>query len=385
VPDEGATSQRVNCHIVCVVTLDAGGQILGYRGGDTWALRTCMQRVCRFWAAWSIPLDTRPLSSYSQTVENSTAPTQTVLPNVAATPLWRKLVAIAAAGGLLVWVMSRINLGQFMGALSHIDHVSYLAFMFLFVIALLLADSLAIGFVYTRYICAVSYKEILVLRGASYLPSLINYHVGQAWLTWYVSRAYRARISRVTGATLLNYATIFGSLAILNAAAYPLTGGRIPWLGRTLVILGIGAAGYATVIVVRPRFLKRVPGIDVLFDAGLGGHILALLWRLPHVAVLFLGMWIPFRFFGVEIPMGDALAYVPILMLVGALPITPQGVGTRDAIALNLLAVYAPSSKLVDRITAATLCWAVAITLVYARRLFAKAGLERTAPRTTLR
>jgi uncharacterized membrane protein YbhN (UPF0104 family) len=126
--------------------------------------------------------------------------------------------------------------------------------------------------------------------------------------------------------------------------------------------------------------------LETLFAAGLVGHLLALLWRLPHMFVLFLGMWLPFRFFDVQIPMGDALAYVPILMLVGALPITPQGVGTRDVIALNLLAAYAPSSKQVDRVAAATLCWAVTITLVegilapvfliFARRLFNRAGAK---------
>jgi len=258
--------------------------------------------------------------------------------------------------------------------------------MFFFVLALLTADAVAITHVYVRYVCKVSYREILVLRGASYLPSLINYHVGQAWLTWYVSRAYGAKLARVTGGTLLNYVTIFGSLAILSAAAYPLTGGRIPWLERTLLILGTAALAYAVVIWAKPSRLRHVPGLETLFAAGLVGHLLALLWRLPHMFVLFLGMWLPFRFFDVQIPMGDALAYVPILMLVGALPITPQGVGTRDVIALNLLAAYAPSSKQVDRVAAATLCWAVTITLVegilapvfliFARRLFNRAGAK---------
>jgi hypothetical protein len=294
------------------------------------------------------------------------------------------LFSVVIAIALVALALWQVDLRSFAASLTQVNHVMYLLFMFLFVIALLVADSLAIAHVYVRYVCRVTFREIVTLRGASYLPSLINYHVGQAWLTWFASRTYGAKLARVAGATLLNYVTMFGSLAIFAAVAYPLSAARIPWLGSTLVVLAVCALGYAVVILTQPALLKRVPGFEMLFDAGLAGHFWALMWRLPHMFVLFLGMWLPFRFFSVQIPMGDALAYVPILMLVGALPITPQGVGTRDVIALNLLAAYAPGSAGANRIAAATLCWAVSITLVEglispvflisARRLFGKAA-----------
>jgi hypothetical protein len=73
------------------------------------------------------------------------------------------------------------------------------------------------------------------------------------------------------------------------------------------------------------------------------------------VVILFLGMGLPLSFFGISIPLADALAYVPILMLVGALP-----------------------------------CWAVSLTLIqvilvpvflaFARRLFQRAQQLRAAP-----
>ena len=193
----------------------------------------------------------------------------------------------------------------------------------------------------------------------------------------------------MAGATLLNYATMFGSLALLAALAYPLAANRIPWLGSTLIMLGAAAAGYAGVIVIKPRIAARLPGTQLLFDAGIIGHLVALTWRLPHMVILFLGMWLPFKFFNVSIPLGEALAYVPILMLIGALPITPQGVGTRDVIALKLLASYAPAGAAGETVAAATLCWAIALTLMqvivapvflyFARELFTRAARQRTA------
>ena len=72
--------------------------------------------------------------------------------------------------------------------------------------------------------------------------------------------------------------------------------------------------------------------------------------------------------FGVEIPLTDALAYIPIVMLVTAPPITPQGIGSRDLITLQLLATYAPGTpeEQAAAIAATTLSWACALTLVQA-------------------
>jgi hypothetical protein len=105
----------------------------------------------------------------------------------------------------------------------------------------------------------------------------------------------------------------------------------------------------------------------VLFEAGVAGNLRALLFRLPHIVVLFLGMWVPFSLFGVHIPLSSALVCIPPLLLVGALPLTPQGVGTRDALALQLLSPFAPHDEAGGRaaVAAATLSWAVGLTLVH--------------------
>jgi uncharacterized membrane protein YbhN (UPF0104 family) len=157
-----------------------------------------------------------------------------------------------------------------------------------------------------------------------------------------------------------------------------------------LLVLAGAVLVYVIVLLSKPRWVTRIPGVTVLFEAGISGHLLALAWRLPHVVILFLGMWLPLSFFRISIPLADALAYVPILMLVGALPITPQGVGTRDVIALKLLAGYAPPHAAAGTVAAATLCWAVSLTLievilapmflVFARRLFQRAEQLRAAP-----
>lgn len=294
--------------------------------------------------------------------------TDDVAPTPAQMPLWRRLLPFATALGLLAFVLLRLDFRAFWAALSRTHYVLFFAFTVAFNMALLAADVLATVQVYNRLVAPVRYGELFVIRAASYLPSLLNHHVGQAWLTYFMAKVYKASLWRVAGATLLVYATTFGCVFLIGAVALPFNHGRVTWLAPTTLLIGGAGVAYMLVIGLKPSFMRARQATSALVEAGVRGHLLALAYRLPHVAVLFVGTWVPFSFFGVRIPLTDALAYIPIVMLVTALPITPQGVGTRDLIALQLLAGYALGTpeEQAGAIAATTLSWACALTLVQA-------------------
>ena len=68
-------------------------------------------------------------------------------------------------------------------------------------------------------------------------------------------------------------------------------------------------------IALKPKIMRARQATQVLVESGVRGHLLALVYRVPHVVVLFIGTWVPFAFFGVQIPLTDALAYIPVVML----------------------------------------------------------------------
>jgi hypothetical protein len=285
-----------------------------------------------------------------------------------APPLWRRVLPFFIAIALLAFVIGRLDFRAFWHSISGTHYVLFFLFTTLFNVALVAADAFATAHVYRVSVCPVRYHELLVIRAASYLPSLLNHHVGQAWLTYFMSKVYKAPIWRVAGATLLVYVTTFGCVYTLGLLAVVFNHGRVAWLVPTISIIGAGGIGYLGVIALKPRFLRERQATAPLVEAGIRGHLLAFAYRLPHVLVLFVGTWVPFSFFGVNIPLTDALAYIPVVMLVTAIPITPQGVGTRDVVALQLLAHYAPGSseQQAAAIAATTLSWAAALTLVQA-------------------
>ncbi|HEY6560942.1 MAG TPA: lysylphosphatidylglycerol synthase domain-containing protein [Polyangiaceae bacterium] len=278
----------------------------------------------------------------------------------------KRYVPLLLAVALVGYVLWRLDLHALVGAFQRTHYAAYLAFTFVFLMALLTADAFATAYVYSKTVCPAKFSELFVIRGASYMASVVNHHVGQGWLTYFFSKTYRAPLWRVAGATLLVYVTTFGCLFVMGAVALPFNVGRVSWLPITVGVLAVGAVVYAAVIYKAPAFLAERQTTAPLVAVGLKGHVVALVYRMPHVFVQFLGTWLPFWFFDVRVPFLDALALIPVIMLVQALPITPQGVGTRDVLALELLAQYAPGTPEEGKaaIAAATLSWAGALTLV---------------------
>lgn len=280
-------------------------------------------------------------------------------------PLWRKVLPFAVALALTALLVWRLDLSAFVRHLRGVNYPAFLGFCGLFTLLLLAADSVATAFVYSRTVCPVRVRDLFLIRGASYLPSMVNHHIGQAWLTWYMARAYQAPLWRTAGATLLVYATTFASLFVFGAISLLFEHNEAPWLLPLLSVVFVAGIAYLVVLHVKPPFLARRQIFAPLFDVGIRGHMQALVLRIPHMMVLFAGSWLPFQFFGVDIPPGAAFAYIPVLMVVSALPITPQGVGTRDWFSLHYFSQYGGGSQADQEaaVAAATLSFAVAISL----------------------
>ena len=247
-------------------------------------------------------------------------------------PMWRRVLPFVVATALLVWVFSTIDWGQFVAAIERTNILGYAAFGIVFGVVLLLADAFATASVYRATIAEVITKEIFVVRGASYLPTMVNYHLGIAWMTWFMAKVKGASLWRMSGrhADRLRHHLRRALRARRGrrdprrrprAGARPdhhrdrRRGGRLP--RRARVEAELPHRAQAALAALRDRR---------------DGPARALLPTAPHVAVLFVGTWVPFEFFGVHIPVAEAFALIPVLMFVLAFPIAPQGFGTRDAV-----------------------------------------------------
>ena len=184
-------------------------------------------------------------------------------------------------------------------------------------------------------------KDILLVRGATYLLAAINYNVGQGAIVYFVHRVARVPVIRGVATVLL----IMGInvLALLFLATFGLAAApAVPHALKLIVAAAYaGLAVYVAAIIAKPRWLASRPLFDVLLGAGLGGHARALLVRLPHIAILFTFQIFMLRGFGVAVPILQAIAALPVVFFIAVLPISVQGLGTTQAAMIFFFARYA--------------------------------------------
>src|SRR5687768_2844660 len=176
-----------------------------------------------------------------------------------------RVLAWVVAIGLIGYVMSGFTFADVARALKSAAPwtVPGLAGLILLVY---LADSFAIWKTFGWFAARLTFFEVVVVRGASYLLALLNYALGQGAIVYFVKRSRGVPIMRGTATVLLimgiNVLMLLtlGSIGLLVASEVP------PWLPWVLGAAYAGFALYLVLVAVKPRFLTSKPMFDVLLS-----------------------------------------------------------------------------------------------------------------------
>jgi hypothetical protein len=259
---------------------------------------------------------------------------------------WPWLLGLA----IVVAMASRVPLAAFRQALGHGPHLALATTNVIINVLVLGSDSVAtwVGLIATRIRRPLA--AVLVARGATYLLFVINYAVGQGGFGYYLYRTGIAPL-RATGATLFLLGTNFAALIVITTVAWAIRGpdAASATMWWTLVACCVAFATYLGIIALAPRALARRQLLAPLFEAGLRGHLLAMIGRLPHIAVVVLGMWSAMRVWGIAVPLSVGLTTVPVVVIASALPISPAGLGTTQAALVYFFSGYATGATADDR------------------------------------
>jgi hypothetical protein len=212
------------------------------------------------------------------------------------------------------------------------------------VVAVYLADSYAIKKTFGWFVAPLSYREVLVVRGATYLLALVNYTVGQGAIIYFVNRSRGVPILRGTAAVLLVMGINMLMLLVLASVGLLVAPDIPPGLRLIVLLAYAGLAIYVLLVALRPRWLASRPIFDVLLAAGIKGHLRCMAVRVPHIITLLTLSWVSLAAFGVVIPVGKAILCLPIVYFVTVLPISVQGLGTSQAMTIYFFSRYAPGS-----------------------------------------
>jgi hypothetical protein len=212
-------------------------------------------------------------------------------------------------------------------------------------VALYLADSFAIWKTFGWFLAPLTYAQVLVVRGATYLLAVINYNVGQGAIVYFVHRATGVPVMRGVATVLLIMGVNVLALLFLTTAGLVVAPDVPHAITVVACVAYAGLAFYAVVVAIKPRWLASRPLFDVLLGAGIKGHARALLVRVPHIASLVVLQTSMLHAFGVAVPVVQAAVALPIVFFISVLPISVQGLGTTQAAMVFFFARYAPGNE----------------------------------------
>jgi hypothetical protein len=193
------------------------------------------------------------------------------------------------------------------------------------------------------------FREILWMRGATYLAGLLNFTIGQGAIAFHLTRT-GVQGAFAAGATLLLVLVSF-----LALAALALTGSIFfaPFDAATrLTVAAAALTPLMTVVLLylaRPAWLTRRAVLQPIFQTGPTAHLRALAARLTHFAFVTGLYWGGMRLWGIELPFARGMVLIPLVLFVAALPLTPNGIGTVQVAQLLLFSDYSHGVTAAER------------------------------------
>ncbi len=252
-----------------------------------------------------------------------------------------RLLPYIVAGLALAWVFHTTDLAALRSKLAHAPLGLFIAISAAILLANCAADTFAMHRTFGWFGAHVPYKDLFIIRASTYLLAIVNYHVGQAAIVGYLYRARRVPLLKATGWILFIIGVNVGTLFLLASGGALKASGSLSLLRLIPIVGGGGGLVWAILLTMRPRILAERRVLAPLFEMGVVGHLKGVLVRLPHVGVLCLWHFVSLRLFGLEVPVLDALLYLPIYFASSSIPgVGVQGLGLPQLVAITFFAPY---------------------------------------------
>ena len=264
---------------------------------------------------------------------------------------WARGVPVALTVVVFLLIFWRIPFGAFWHALSRAQLLPFLGLMGSFSLCFFLLDTFVLSKLIRWFHGPLPYRELLPVRAVTYLVSIINTQLAQGALALYMHRRFHTPLAQITSTVMLMILLETSNLILFATIGFMAFPGGVPlsllalplalaliWLllislarGK-LGILGQWLSGSELLSTFRRARLRQCAIILGLKGAG---FCLALL---VHSQAL--------TFFGIEIPLTRLVAFLPVIFLMGALPITVAHLGTSQAAWIFFFSAYAPAADL---------------------------------------
>lgn len=264
-------------------------------------------------------------------------------------------MAAALTGVILIVLLRRVPAGDLLAALGQADYGLFLAAMIPNTVFYFCWDTLVLAVVLRWFHGPVGYCDLLPARAASYVVAFFNTNAGRGALAAYLTRRLGLPFLQLGSTVLFLVLTEYLHLVAWATIGILQIGGDVP---RELLMAPPALALLWLVVFLYARAGSGRPSLRWLFAprnwALLRTFRLAPARRYAQVVLLRAPMFfvslclhaVAARAFGLDIPFVRMLAFLPVIFMVAALPITVARLGTTQVAWLFFFSPYADAPRL---------------------------------------
>lgn len=297
----------------------------------------------------------------------------------------------AVAIGVAAFLLSRYSLGDIAREMAKGDVVALLLPMLVMMtvsICLVAAGDLLV--LRSTVVVAPRFWDLIRGRAATSILMLLGYVFSGGGLAVWIARKTKIPAGQTIGLLAYIMFSELAALSIIASVAVWLGGGELIEAQLRTVVLWVAPAIALSVVaagLIGPRLLAPRLADPQLLRAvtrvPASAFVLNLLLRTLHLSnVILCKIW-ALRAFGLDIPVSALWTYMPVILLVGALPVNVLGFGAIQVVWL-VFERWAPGEAILAYVFLWQLLFVIALVirgLPFVRRVIAEIAGE-TAPAT---
>lgn len=254
---------------------------------------------------------------------------------------------------IFAYLFRQIEPGQVLAAIQISNLTLFLLYSLVYFLLVWVIDCFALKHFISRFSTPVTFREIFIVRGVSYLFMVINYPLSQGAMAIYLKKIHGASVAKTLGT--VGFVMIVDLLLVLSSGLVALSftdvtlkGIDIDWIAFRLVPV-LYLAFFAWVWIWkntdqgifkkwrRYKVINWFLSHDVFLifrEATLKDYIALFAHRTPLLVIILAGYNFALFSFQSGLSWGTLFLFNPIIMLVSTLPITPAGLGTGQYLTL---------------------------------------------------
>jgi hypothetical protein len=248
---------------------------------------------------------------------------------------WRAFLPPLLTAAIFVLIFRKVPYAAFLSALRGADYKTFFGALLPFSVFYFALDALVLWCVVRWFHGELAYSDFLPVRAVDYLLSILNHRISQGAMVVYLARRLSTGLLEIASSILFLDFLQKTHLVLWAAAGMALVEDPVP---RTLWLVPVGVATLWLLFLgyLHGRFaslgrLLRAPSFRLLRTfrlAGASRYAQVLLLKAPLLLVAVAAHSQAMTAFGFQIPFPRLLATLPIIFVVGALPINVARLGT---------------------------------------------------------